>query len=83
MDCASTQFDITEGAMPEINIFPNTAGEWLKVLIPAFNQFTCIRITDLRGKSILEQKIIQPETEINLNKINAGFYFLIVYSDKL
>lgn len=61
----------------EFNVYPNPAKEKVMVVMPK-NQTGAIVIMDLLGKVIKEQKATETLTEVSLNELSEGVYFIKV-----
>jgi hypothetical protein len=66
-----------------ISIFPNPVKDRLVVLVPNPISNTDITIISLTGECLFFAKITGTETEVDLSKLNSGFYLLkVILSDK-
>lgn len=72
------------GAYPEemINVFPNPANNVLHVQLPSTDNAPVIKITDLAGRTVAEQKVIELQTNVNLENFVAGVYVVNIVTDK-
>ena len=68
----------------DLILYPNPASDYLKIKSIFKNSHEQInwQLTDLSGKEILSGNFIEPETTLNTNELNAGFYFLKLKTDK-
>jgi hypothetical protein len=68
----------------DLILYPNPASDYLKIKSISKNSHEQInwQLTDLSGKEILSGNFIEPETTLNINELNAGFYFLKLKTDK-
>jgi len=60
-----------------VNVYPNPAKEFITVQLVG-NQTGKASLYDISGKKILENQLINSKTEIPLNTISSGSYFLSI-----
>ena len=64
-----------------MSIFPIPASDF--VTISSSDLFKKVVITDLQGKKIMENTVIETtETVINISKLTSGVYFSKIYTDE-
>jgi len=62
-------------------IFPNPTNEFF--FIESFNEeMNELKLTDINGRTIIEQTQFQSNVSINLSNVENGIYFLILYGGK-
>jgi subtilisin family serine protease len=68
--------------IPPFRIFPNPIDESFNVQFNTeFGSAVAVQVTDLSGRTILQQKINTPITSIETSRIPAGVYFLRIRSE--
>ena len=73
--------DILNHNMNSIVVYPNPANE--KITVKSFeNELSQVSITDILGKEQLLIQINEMQTEININGLTAGIYFVKVIQNK-
>jgi hypothetical protein len=65
---------------PAITVFPNPANS--KMTILSDERIQLIRLIDLKGKILLEHTSNKMEAELNLDRIAAGRYWLLIRMDR-
>jgi len=71
------------GSYPDemVNVFPNPATNVLHVQLPSINNNPVIKIFDVMGKQVAEQKVNDIETNIDLSGLTPGMYVVTIVSD--
>ena len=65
-----------------INVFPNPATNVLHVQLPSVNNNPVVKIFDVMGKQVAEQKVTDIETSFDMSTFALGVYIVSVISDK-
>ena len=81
----STGIDFEENESIDVTIFPNPVVETLQVTSTQFKDNLVIRLSDLNGKVVYENKLKEKEyisLIIDVSYFSKGQYFLSVISDK-
>ncbi|OUS02063.1 serine protease [Flavobacteriales bacterium 33_180_T64] len=60
----------------EFKVYPNPAVNILNIQIPSVNENTTLTIYDILGKTILEQNMIQPSSQLDVSSMSSGVYIL-------
>ena len=68
--------------LEQLNIYPNPATSGVRVELPFTPaQNTQLSITNLSGQEVLRRELTEAITELDINSLNAGIYFLRVQSN--
>jgi len=65
-----------------INVFPNPATNVLHVQLPSTDNDHVIKIFDVMGKQVAEQKVTAFETNFDIGGLAPGMYVVTIVSDK-
>jgi hypothetical protein len=65
----------------ETKIYPNPTLGIINVQLPFVTNNTTVKISDISGKIILEQKIISVASQINLSNLAKGAYFIEITNE--
>ncbi|HXB42003.1 MAG TPA: T9SS type A sorting domain-containing protein [Bacteroidia bacterium] len=65
-----------------INVFPNPASNVLHVQLPSANNNPVVKIFDVMGKQIAEQKVSDVETNFDISAFAPGVYIVSIVTDK-
>lgn len=65
-----------------ISVYPNPSGGNITVDVSGSVHFTSLKITNLLGETVREQKIAAPKTTISLSSQPNGVYFVQLRNDK-
>src|SRR5688572_1404442 len=57
-----------------INLFPNPAGDQLNVSVEGVDRNSVIKVYNLAGKLVMQQRNSNTLTQLNISKLPAGFY---------
>lgn len=77
LDCANSTVGINESVnMPNFNIYPNPASDFITLEIPDFISGTSIQIVDLTGKIIKIESIQTHTQQIDVSNLSKGLYFI-------
>lgn len=71
--------------MPQIFIFPNPTVDFVTIDMKGFEKekgSLTFNLFDLQGRGIMQNKIEQTETQINLSQLRSSIYILQIYVDK-
>jgi hypothetical protein len=73
-----------DGAYSEemINVFPNPATNVLHVQLPSAENNPVVKIFDVMGKQVAEQKASDIETNFDISSFASGIYILKITTDK-
>ena len=71
---------VNAGAEGKVAIFPNPASTTIRVFVKNFKPETVLSIVDLKGSTILQQKLISANDEINIAALKKGVYIVKVIS---
>ena len=75
-ECTSVEVEETKYPYSILYIYPNPFTDELSVRSSEFEYKTEIKIFDVTGKEILQQKTFEAETKINTAHLTPGFYFI-------
>ncbi len=65
-----------------IQIFPNPTEGNLNIVFREVGKNTICKISDITGKVLIEEKLIEKENLLNLNRLTKGVYFIeLLYQD--
>jgi photosystem II stability/assembly factor-like uncharacterized protein len=65
-----------------VNVYPNPAKENMTIELSGFD-FKQIQIVNTLGEIVLEEKISQLKTELNVHSLAAGIYMLVLRSEEV
>jgi len=68
--------NVSERMKPAMEFYPNPATGYITVR--SENTGSLLHITDISGKQVFIEKLVQPVQRIDLTGINPGIYFLSV-----
>ncbi len=71
---------LLEKEISQFNIFPNPAGQFIRIQSPKTDYYRQIIITDHQGKQVME--ISNPSQTLNISKLKIGAYILKVITDE-
>ena len=67
--------------LANLNIYPNPASDYIQISVPEEISIDKFEIVDILGKKVLFGNL-ENQTNINVEKLNNGVYFLNLYTDK-
>lgn len=69
----------------KIKVFPNPASDFLSIATPFEGITVNAIIYSIQGQLLLRKKIVLPQTELDIRKLNSGIYYLqiIAGNDKI
>ncbi len=77
-----TNIENPEIKVSELILFPNPATTEINIRLGSHLRDITIEIYDLSGKIVLEQKLENFNTQINISTLNSGIYIFKCYDDK-
>ncbi|MFP4470587.1 MAG: S8 family serine peptidase [Bacteroidales bacterium] len=78
-DCTSVG-EIDQSAFMEIN--PNPAGEFVTISFPEQMTDAVVSIMDLSGKTLIEERVMDNYTTMDISNLNNGVYLISVKNDQ-
>lgn len=83
-------FDIYTGEkeMKEIEagnllIYPNPGRKSVTITLPVINDVSILSVFNVSGEKVIEKQIRQPETQLDINFLPRGVYFVRVQDEKM
>ncbi|MEY2829677.1 MAG: hypothetical protein RIQ33_1535 [Bacteroidota bacterium] len=76
IDYTLWQVGITEVTKPTLNFYPNPANDELYIRVSQFNSTSTIKIKNIVGQEIINEKLTSENSKINVSNFNAGIYLL-------
>jgi len=65
-----------------INVFPNPTSNLLHVQLPSADNNPIVKIFDVMGKQVAEQKVSEIETNFDMSSFATGVYVVSIVTDK-
>ena len=74
---------IEEATPTGILIIPNPSNDKITVSIPEMIGFTKLEVFNVNGEKLIERKLIDNETQIDISALPRGVYFVRVQNEKM
>jgi len=65
----------------DLNVYPNPAGDWVTISMPAGLGDVVITLYSISGKEIFSSHFNTPRPELNINELISGIYMITVTDD--
>jgi len=72
-----------EAGLPTLKLYPNPASNLLNIQLTEVQDQARYAIYNFQGQLVLMQNINDAVTQVNLQSLNAGMYFVVVYNGDL
>ena len=72
------------GVLSKINIYPNPFIDKINIEVPQINSDIDIAISNISGQELIQYKIFDTQTTIDISRLESGVYYLkLIYKDNI